>query len=125
MLRKFPKDDGHFRWTNHIKNKMLYYNLSEQRIKRVFRAPKRREEGIAPGTMAAMQSSVTKKKPEEIWVMYQLRRSPGRGGRSPDPKASGDSKVLMISAWRYPGVSKPGTPIPIPEDIAAELEMVA
>jgi len=27
----------------------------------------------------------------------------------------------IISAWRYPGVSKPGEDIPIPEDIKQEI----
>ena len=27
----------------------------------------------------------------------------------------------IISAWRYPGISKPGEEIPIPEDIRQEL----
>ena len=32
------------------------------------------------------------------------------------------SKILMISAWRYPGISKPGSQIPIPEDIFKEIK---
>ena len=34
-----------------------------------------------------------------------------------------DTKDLrkIISAWRYPGISKPGEEIPIPEDIRQEI----
>ena len=71
MLTKFPKDTAAVRWTNHIKNKMLFYGLSEQRIRRVLTSPKRVEEGIAPDTVAAMQRNDRGKKKEEIWVMYQ------------------------------------------------------
>ena len=113
---KFPKNDARFAWTNHIKNKMLFYGLSEQKIKSVLQSPKRKEEGIAPDTVAAMQSSRGKKKPEEIWIMYRSLREPRirsvmRGTR-----------ILMISAWRYPGITKPGQKPLIPQEILDELE---
>jgi hypothetical protein len=109
MRITFPKDTDHVRWTRHIKNKMLFYGLSEQRIQRVFRTPDRREQGIAPETIGAMQKSRTRKTPEEIWILYQEKPSARR------------RTVTMISAWRYPGISKPGEPIPIPGDILDEL----
>lgn len=105
MNAKLPKDDRKFSWTSHIKMKMAYYRLSEQRIRRVFRSPLRHEEGIAPGTIAAMQPAGTSKK-TEIWLMYQ---------------PLGKGSVRMVSAWRYPGITKPGTPIPIPNEIQEEL----
>lgn len=105
---KPPKDDRKFSWTSHIKMKMAYYRLSEQRIRRVFRMPARHEEGIAPGTVAAMQHAGTTKK-TEIWLMYQ---------------PLGKGRVRMVSAWRYPGVTKPGMPIPIPSAIQDELASV-
>ncbi len=113
---KFPKDSPQYSWTNHIKNKMLFHGLSEQRILRVLKTPKRVEEGVAEGTTAAMQSSTTRKNPEEIWVMYRTKpmtndkRLMTRGKR-----------LTMISTWRYPGISKPGNMIPIPDDIREEL----
>ena len=82
-------------WTNHAHAKMLYYQLSESRIKRVINAPKRTEEGIAPKTVAMMQSSGSPKHPYELWVMIQ----------------DVGSKRKVISAWRYPGVTKPGSEI--------------
>jgi len=108
---KQPKNTKEFYWTNHIKRKMIYYGLGEGRLRRILKSPKRKEEGIAPETIAVMQGSGTKK-PTEIWLMYQLAsRQGGQAGR----------KKKMISAWRYPGVSPKGKEIPIPEDILEEL----
>lgn len=92
-------------WTKHSIEKMRFYNLSENRIKRVLRNPNRKEEGIAPETLAVMQRTGTKKHPTEIWVMYQMV----------------NSKFKIISAWRYPGISPEGKEIPIPEDIKKAL----
>ncbi len=52
-----------------------------------------------------------KKSPGEIWLMYKDVKNVSLG---PIRK--------IISAWRYPGISKPGEEIPIPEDIRRELE---
>lgn len=92
-------------WTNHAKAKMNFYRLSEQRVRRVLHSPKRVEEGIAPKTVAMMQPVTVKNKTEkgerkelwtqEIWVMAQ------------DSKA----KRKIISAWRYPGMTKPRSEI--------------
>ncbi len=78
-------------WTHHSKVKMRVYGLSEQRVRRVIHAPKRVEEGIAPKTMAMMQVVGNVKRPHEIWVMIR------------DEKA----RRKIISAWRYPGTTKP------------------
>ncbi len=148
MLRfRFPRDDSRFRWTNHIKNKMLFYGLAEGRVRRVVQSPKRREKGIAPGTIAVMQRNDRGKKKEEIWVMYCSLREPRthadwtrtvaeltrtntdnradtRGNEKrlrTSASSPRQSAILMVSAWRYPGISKPGRAIPIPEDILAEL----
>ena len=97
-------------WTFHVRNKMRQYKLSAQRVLRVLHMPKRVEEGIAPRTMAAMQpvsvanvkgqmpnDKWTEKWTQEIWVMVQ------DAGR----------KRKIISAWRYPGMSKGRTGIPM------------
>ena len=94
-----------FYWTKHAQEKMRYYRLPESRIKRVFRHPKRVEEGVAENTIAAMQSAGSKKHAFEVWIMYQL----------------GKERIKIISAWRYPGVTKPGDRVPVPEDILEEL----
>jgi len=113
---KEPKNTKEFYWTNHIKRKMRYYGLGEGRLKRILKTPQRKEEGIAPETIAVMQSAGTKK-PTEIWLMYQLAlRSASRQG------GLVGKKKKMISAWRYPGVSPKGKEIPIPEDILEELK---
>lgn len=105
MFFKEIKDDKETHWTFHIKKKMRQYRLSEARLKRILRHPKRQEKGIVPETVALMQPGQTKK-PSEIWLMYQKK----------------GKKKIMISAWRYPGTSPVGEPIPIPEDILEELK---
>ena len=93
-------------FTKHSQMKMRQYSLSQSRVKRILRYPKREEAGIARGTIAAMIPSGTKKRPSEIWMMYKLTR---------------EKKVKVISAWRYPGVTKEGEAPPIPQDILREL----
>jgi len=110
MFFKFPEDTADYSWTRHVKNKMLFYGLSEAKIKGVIRNPKRKEEGVAENTVAVMRPSAGKKK-EEIWAMYTNKSK----------IKIQKSKLTVISAWRYPGISKPGKMIPIPEDIREEL----
>ena len=98
-----PKSDD-LQWTQHSLQKLRQYNLSVSRIKRVLRFPKRKEVGVAPKTTASMQQAGSKKRPYEIWVMYQQ-------------KGKKDRKVTIISAWRYPGISPIHEPPPIPEDV--------
>mgnify|MGYP001590393069 CR=1 FL=1 len=52
---KPPKDDQKYQWTQHVKDKMIYYRISEGLVKRIIRFPKRVEVGVAPGTVAVMQ----------------------------------------------------------------------
>ena len=89
---------------------MKYYGLSKQRIRRVLKTPDRKEFGVAPDTIAVMQTVGTKKYPTEIWLMFQ-------GVRPKKTKA-----INMISAWRYPGISPKGKLPEIPEDAILELE---
>ena len=126
---KEPKDDNKYQWTNHVKDKMRFYRISESLVKRIVRFPKRIEEGIAPGTTAVMvprmigsRKDALNTKPkfggrrsnqEEIWVMYI------ETGKTKDIIQS--SKKKIITAWRYPGVSPIGKQIPIPEDILSEI----
>lgn len=110
-----PQNSQIIHWTNHSKQKMRYYRLSENRVKRVLRRPVRVEEGIAPDTLAAMQFSGTKKHPTEIWVMYVIIKSTKHEARN--------SKLRVISTWRYPGVTPKGQRPLIPEDILRELNL--
>jgi len=89
-------------WTNHAKMKLRFYRLSEGKIKRIIRNPKRVEEGIALNTIAVMQPAQSKKY-QEIWTMYQIAKAPIK---------SGQNKIRIISAWRYPGLSPKKNPIP-------------
>ena len=108
-------------WTEHSKIKMKQYGLSKQKLLGILYKPERKEKWIAPGTLAVMKTNKVffsskkitvskawqkpKRAPGEIWLMYK------------DVK---DFRKI-ISAWRYPGISKPGEEIPIPEDIRQEL----
>lgn len=105
MKFKKPKNTDEISWTKHSIEKMQFYNLSENRLKRVLRNPNRKEEGIALGTLALMQRTGSKKRPTEIWMMFQ----------------NIGKKIRIISAWRYPGISPKGKEIPIPQDILEEL----
>lgn len=105
-------------WTEHSKIKMKQYGLSVSKLLGILRKPDRKEQGIVPGTTAVMKTnkvfslskSKIKKSPGEIWLMYK------------DVKKQSEGNIRkIISAWRYPGVSKPGETIPIPEDIKQEL----
>lgn len=122
MLIRFPKDDKKFSWTMHIKNKMLYYGISEQRVRSILKSPDRVEAGIAEGTSAVMKRKSSGKNPEELWVMYAETKKLKPTKEIKLERKSG--KMLMISAWRYPGISKPGTAIPIPDDIRKELDAI-
>ena len=85
-------------WTHHARAKMNFYKLSQERVRRVLHSPKRVEEGVAPKTVAMMQPAAMKRTgpgkevwTQEIWVMVQ----------------DVGSQRKVISAWRYPGVTKP------------------
>lgn len=115
MSFKSPKNTDKFSWTNHSVRKMMQYQLSEARVKRVINNPKRKELGIAPGTIAVMQPN-SSKHTHEIWVMYQVIKSkinPPAGGQN--------SKIRIITAWKYPGKSPIRGSIPIPLEILEEL----
>lgn len=91
-------------WTRHSHDKMRYYQLSEARVKRVIHSPKRIEEGIAPKTIAMMQPAGSVKHPYELWVMIVEEKR----------------RRKVVSAWRYPGKTKPGDPLP--EEILREIQ---
>lgn len=118
MQFKLPKDNEKYSWTNHVKDKMVYYGISESLIRRIVRHPTRVEEGIAPGTSAAMQPTQNKKNPAEVWVMYQRVKKKS----DPDNTLGLQPKLRIISAWRYPGISPKRTQIPIPDEMLMEIE---
>lgn len=124
MHPKFLRKDNKYIWTNHALQKMCFYRLPESKVKRVIRNPKRIEEGIAMDTIASMQPSRSKKRAEEIWVMWQKNEKikTKNEKRQFKSKNYGNSKkIIIISAWRYPGISPIGKKIEIPEDILKEL----
>jgi len=87
---------------------MRQYRLSEKRVLRIFKKPDRKEEGVAPETVAVMQITGTKKHPTEAWMMYQIIKKP--------------KQIKIISAWRYPGRTPIGQRPIIPEDTLEELD---
>ena len=91
-------------WTRHSKFKLREHSLSETRVRRVINSPDRVERGIANGTIAMMRREKAIKREFEIWVMLADR---------------GNVRHI-VSAWRYPGVTRPGEPIP--PEILMEME---
>jgi hypothetical protein len=83
---------------------MGFYRLSQGRVRRVLNSPTRVEEGVAPKTVAMMQPASLKRSmkgketwTQEIWVMVQDK----------------GSQRKVISAWRYPGITKPRSAVVI------------
>lgn len=85
---------------------MNYYKLSVSRVLRVLNNPLRVEDGVAEGTIAAMQPT-SQQHTSEIWLMYQKDQTSGQ--------------IKIITAWRYPGKSPVRGSIPIPEEIRRDL----
>jgi len=112
---KKGNENSLFAWTKHSQAKIQQYMLSESRVKRIVRNPQRVEKGIAPKTLASMQKAGSKKHPYEIWVMYVIEKS--KVSQSLMPR----NQIKIISAWKYPGITHPGDPIPIPPDIFEEI----
>jgi len=108
MLLKSSEGQRKIAWTQHSKNKLRQYRFSEKRVLRIFRRPDRVEEGIAEGTVAAMQITGTKKHPTEAWIMYVILKRP--------------KGIKVISAWRYPGRTPKGERPVIPQDTLDELD---
>jgi hypothetical protein len=109
MRLKLPEERKVY-WTQHSKIKMRQYRFSEKRVLKIFRKPDRIEEGIAEGTIAAMQVTGTKKNPTEAWVMYIVLKKP--------------KGIKIISAWRYPGRTPMGERPIIPKDTLEELDSI-
>jgi len=66
MIKKEIKNDSKYYWTNHVREKMIFYGLSDSLIKRIIRFPERIEEGIAPDTIASVKTAGSKKNQYEI-----------------------------------------------------------
>ena len=105
MNFKHPKDDHKYSWTVHSKQKLLQYAMGPNVVKRVIRHPDRKEEGIAPKTIAVMKRRDGKSSKKELWVMYQKVAT----------------KKRIISAWIYPGETEPGKEIFVPDEVWEEL----
>ena len=133
MRKSQPKNDDKYTWTNHCIKKMTFYGLTEGRIRRIINAPKRTEEGIAENTVAVMQpASIIRAGGKEswkseIWVMYQIKNQKSKiknQNLAGDDNTEKYNKKTIISAWRYPAVTKPGREIVIPQDVLEELRNI-
>jgi len=100
-----PKDDRNYLWTSHSKRKLFQYGLTPNVVKRAIKNADRKEEGIAERTIAIMQDKSTKVTKKELWVMYQKVKF----------------KKRIISAWIYPGKTKPGAEIYVPDEVWEEI----
>lgn len=114
MEFKIPKNTRYLAWTKHVARKMMFYGLSATKIKTVLSRYDRKEEGIAPNTTAVMKKSGSRKNPQEIWAMYQDKEIILDGIKT--------DRRIVITAWRYPGISKLKEKIPIPKGLIQELE---
>ena len=103
MRFKIPQNSETVIWTKHSIEKMMQYQLSESRIKRVLHTPHRIEEGIAPQTIAVMQNAGTIKHPKEIWVMLQEIKTKQNKKDKKISAGLSHQKIRIISVWRYPG----------------------
>ncbi len=117
--KKKLQPKGGVEFTAHARYKMKQYGLSEQKVKGIIRNPRRTQKGIAPQTAAVMQPISPKMVAgkevwkQEIWTMFVKKKSVLAG-------PLGRESIRIISAWRYPGMSPKGNPIP--EEIWRELE---
>ncbi|OGN05365.1 MAG: hypothetical protein A2746_00615 [Candidatus Yanofskybacteria bacterium RIFCSPHIGHO2_01_FULL_44_22] len=103
--------------------KTVFYGLSAERIKRVIRNPERSEKGIAPDTIAVMQSAGNGRGHYEVWVMYAAAKPRVQSAKFKAQNQNQNivSRKIIITAWRYPGTSPVREAIPIPTNILEEL----
>jgi hypothetical protein len=124
-VNKFPIS-GKYVWTKHAQAKMAYYRISPSRVRRIIKSSMRIEEGIAPNTIAFMQPVSYKTRNgvrswnQEYWVMAvtaKPKRIKSKVLRTSVQTAGASAKI--ISAWRYPGMTKNGASLP--EKILSEV----
>jgi len=114
---------------------MLFYGIVPSRVTRILRFPHRNVEGIAENTFACMQQVGTQKNPSELWVMYQVKQKKEIDLMKKEFNNSdisilsklGDEEleninklkpqIVVISTWKYPGISPVKEEIPMPSDI--------
>jgi len=105
-------------WTHHAEAKMAFYKLSKQRVMRVIHSPKRVEEGIAPKTIAIMQPTSVRSNRADV----VLAKAGTRAFKNNSSKETWSQEIWVmvqdlgkqrkiISAWRYPGMTRPRSEI--------------
>ena len=102
-----PIKDEKYLWTNHSRMKMRYYRLTESRIKRIIRHPRRIEEGVLENAIGVMQPAEGKRY-SGIWAMYVLTREGGSLGNMVSRHArSAPAAELANSRAKFPGSPGP------------------
>ncbi|OHB18420.1 MAG: hypothetical protein A2666_05025 [Parcubacteria group bacterium RIFCSPHIGHO2_01_FULL_47_10b] len=116
------KDTNRLVWTEHAKHKVRHYQLSSSKIRSIIDHPERREEAIVEGLFASMRTSGSRKHRYEIWTMYAIVQTKPTSLKLANTVISlaPQKRIKIISAWRYPGKTEPGKPIPIPDDTIRE-----
>ncbi len=117
VMVKIFQTPSRFIWTQHARQKMRFYRIPETKVKQVFNHPDRVEKGIALNTIASMKISGSQKHPYEVWIMYQKTKATLLSQKN----FSSNSKIKIISAWRYPGRSPLGQKIEIPDNVRQDL----
>lgn len=131
MQWKAPKNSKKYYWTEHVKQKMQQYQLSGQRITRIIKSPYRIEQCVAgKNIVAAMQPQSCKRDKKtgkktwnaEIWVMYKMKVHQLHNKKTQfinqgmqnflQEQSLQEKQFYIISAWRYPGKTPKGEPIP-------------
>jgi len=111
---------------------MRFYGISDSLVKRILRFPQRTEEGIALNTIASMKAAGSKRNQYELWVMYQVRKTGKLAKKIQDEDLNILNKlsevelneisktkpqIVVISTWKYPGITQKKNEIPIPDDV--------
>lgn len=123
-------------WTQHSIVKMKQYGISKSKVLNLLHKPERTEQGFVPGTMGMMKTNklfnnITFKKNLRLDLKVKTKWQPAFAKASAcQRKAPGEIWLMykdtvdqrkIISVWRYPGVSKPGEEMPLPDDLKIEI----
>ena len=126
MKWKEPVNSEFYKWTTHAKEKMREYGLSATRIKLVVKNPMRVEENFIENVVLAMQPQSLRRDKKtgkkvwssEIWVMFKFLDLEKKVENIKIPEKFKNlfeekKTYLIISAWKYPGVSEINDNLPI------------
>ncbi len=125
MRWREPKNSNLYKWTIHSKEKMKHYGITESRVRSIIKNPLRIEKNFLDKIVLAVQpqsirmDKKTNKKTwsNEIWVMYKYIEIEKLINLDIPEKFENlfknQKSILIISAWKYPGVTRANENIPI------------